>query len=43
MEFIAPGGAGGGWDLTMRTVAKTLEETKLISDSCIEYHLWDVV
>jgi len=31
MEFIAPGGAGGGWDLTMRTVAKTLEDTSLIS------------
>lgn len=31
MEFIAPGGAGGGWDLTIRTVAKTLEDAKLIS------------
>ena len=31
MEFIAPAGAGGGWDLTIRTVAKTLEDTKLIS------------
>ncbi|MFT9486128.1 tripartite tricarboxylate transporter substrate binding protein [Tepidibacillus infernus] len=31
MEFIAPAGAGGGWDLTIRTVAKTLEDTKLTS------------
>lgn len=31
MEFIAPGGAGGGWDLTIRTVAKTLDDTKLVS------------
>ena len=31
MEFIAPGGAGGGWDLTIRTVAKVLEDNKLIS------------
>ena len=31
MEFIAPGGAGGGWDLTIRTVAKVLEDTKLVS------------
>lgn len=31
MEFVAPGGAGGGWDLTIRTVAKVLEDTKLVS------------
>lgn len=31
MEFIAPAGAGGGWDLTIRTVAKTLQDTKLVS------------
>ncbi|WP_339060839.1 tripartite tricarboxylate transporter substrate binding protein [Tepidibacillus marianensis] len=31
MEFIAPAGAGGGWDLTIRTVAKTLGDTKLSS------------
>ncbi len=31
MEFIAPGGAGGGWDLTIRTVAKTLTDAKLVS------------
>jgi putative tricarboxylic transport membrane protein len=29
-EFIAPAGAGGGWDLTIRTVAKVLGETKLV-------------
>ncbi|HUX11449.1 MAG TPA: tripartite tricarboxylate transporter substrate-binding protein [Spirochaetia bacterium] len=29
MEFIAPAGAGGGWDLTIRTVAKVLAETDL--------------
>jgi putative tricarboxylic transport membrane protein len=31
MEFIAPGGAGGGWDLTIRTVSKVLEDTELVS------------
>lgn len=31
MEFIAPAGAGGGWDLTIRTVAKTLQDAKLVS------------
>lgn len=31
MEFIAPSGAGGGWDLTIRTVAKVLQDTKLVS------------
>ena len=30
MEFIAPAGAGGGWDLTIRTVSKTLQDTKLV-------------
>ena len=29
MEFIAPGGAGGGWDLTIRTVAKVLTDTEI--------------
>ncbi|SKC48392.1 tripartite tricarboxylate transporter substrate binding protein [Maledivibacter halophilus] len=29
MEFIAPSGAGGGWDLTIRTVAKVLQDTKI--------------
>ncbi len=33
MQFIAPGGAGGGWDLTIRTVAKTLKDTKLTSSN----------
>ncbi|PAB57961.1 Bug family tripartite tricarboxylate transporter substrate binding protein [Anaeromicrobium sediminis] len=31
MEFIAPGGAGGGWDLTIRTTAKTLKDANLVS------------
>lgn len=31
MEFIAPGGAGGGWDLTIRTVAKVLKDNKLVT------------
>ncbi len=30
LEFIAPSGAGGGWDLTIRTVAKVLQETELV-------------
>lgn len=30
MDFIAPGGAGGGWDLTIRTVAKVLKDSKLV-------------
>ncbi len=32
LEFIAPAGAGGGWDLTIRTVAKVLADTKLVSN-----------
>ncbi|ADO82079.1 Bug family tripartite tricarboxylate transporter substrate binding protein [Ilyobacter polytropus] len=31
MNFVAPGGAGGGWDTTIRTVAKTLKDTKLVN------------
>ncbi len=31
MDFVAPAGAGGGWDLTIRTVAKTLADTKLVT------------
>lgn len=31
MEFIAPAGAGGGWDLTIRTVGKVLTDTKLVT------------
>ena len=30
-EFIAPAGAGGGWDTTIRLVAKTLGELQLIT------------
>ncbi|MBD0785391.1 tripartite tricarboxylate transporter substrate binding protein [Vibrio sp. Y2-5] len=33
MSFIAPAGAGGGWDLTIRTVAKTLKDTKLVKSN----------
>lgn len=29
MEMIAPGGAGGGWDLTIRTVSKVLADTEI--------------
>ena len=31
MEFVAPAGAGGGWDLTIRTVGRVLQETGLVS------------
>ncbi|MDD3456219.1 tripartite tricarboxylate transporter substrate-binding protein [Sphaerochaeta sp.] len=31
MDFVAPAGAGGGWDLTIRTVGKVLADTKLVS------------
>jgi putative tricarboxylic transport membrane protein len=31
LDFVAPGGAGGGWDLTIRTTAKVLKDTKLVS------------
>ncbi|AZO94860.1 tripartite tricarboxylate transporter substrate binding protein [Iocasia frigidifontis] len=31
MEFIAPAGAGGGWDLTIRTVGKVLKDSKLVT------------
>lgn len=31
MQFIAPAGAGGGWDLTIRAVAKCLQDTKMVS------------
>lgn len=30
MSIVAPSGAGGGWDLTARAVAKTMNNTKLI-------------
>jgi putative tricarboxylic transport membrane protein len=31
MNFIAPAGEGGGWDKTIRAVAKTLKDTNLVS------------
>lgn len=33
MSMVAPSGAGGGWDLTIRTVAKTLKDTNLVSSN----------
>lgn len=30
LDFVAPAGAGGGWDLTIRTVAEVLKETRLV-------------
>jgi putative tricarboxylic transport membrane protein len=30
LDFVAPGGAGGGWDTTIRAVAQTLGETGLV-------------
>lgn len=30
LDFVAPGGAGGGWDLTIRTTAKVLKDTNLV-------------
>ncbi len=30
LDFVAPGGAGGGWDMTIRTTAKVLEDTELV-------------
>lgn len=33
LEFIAPGGAGGGWDLTIRTTAKILTDTGLVKNA----------
>lgn len=33
LEFIAPGGAGGGWDLTIRTTAKVLADTGLVEQA----------
>ncbi|MCX7774994.1 MAG: tripartite tricarboxylate transporter substrate-binding protein [Rectinemataceae bacterium] len=31
MEFVAPSGAGGGWDTTIRMVAKALADEKIVS------------
>ncbi|NDI37118.1 tripartite tricarboxylate transporter substrate binding protein [Chengkuizengella sediminis] len=33
IEVVAPGGAGGGWDTTARTVAQVLTEEELVSES----------
>ena len=33
ITIVAPSGAGGGWDLTARSIAKTLGETKLVDKS----------
>lgn len=33
LTFIAPGGAGGGWDLTIRTTAKVLADTGLVENA----------
>lgn len=30
ITLVAPSGAGGGWDLTARSIAKTMNDTKLI-------------
>ncbi|NBI29139.1 tripartite tricarboxylate transporter substrate binding protein [Chengkuizengella marina] len=32
IEVVAPGGAGGGWDTTARTVAQVLTEEELVSE-----------
>ncbi|MEG3753587.1 tripartite tricarboxylate transporter substrate binding protein [Psychromonas arctica] len=33
INMVAPAGAGGGWDLTIRTVAKTLKDTGLVESN----------
>ncbi|MFH0258670.1 Bug family tripartite tricarboxylate transporter substrate binding protein [Vibrio rumoiensis] len=33
INMVAPSGAGGGWDLTIRTVAKTLKDTGIVSSN----------
>ncbi|MFC1236534.1 Bug family tripartite tricarboxylate transporter substrate binding protein [Vibrio sp. F74] len=33
ISMVAPSGAGGGWDLTIRTVAKTLKDTGLVESN----------
>lgn len=30
VDFVCPGGAGGGWDLTIRTTAKVLQDAGLV-------------
>ena len=31
LDFVAPAGVGGGWDTTIRAVAQTLGDTKIVS------------
>lgn len=31
LDFVAPAGKGGGWDTTIRSVAKTLADTKIVT------------
>jgi len=31
LNFVAPSGAGGGWDMTIRTTAKVLKDTDLVT------------
>jgi putative tricarboxylic transport membrane protein len=31
LDFVAPAGAGGGWDLTIRSVAKALGDSRLVT------------
>lgn len=33
INMVAPSGAGGGWDLTIRTVAKTLKDTGIVDSN----------
>lgn len=33
ITIVAPSGAGGGWDLTARSIAKTMSDTKLVDES----------
>lgn len=33
ITIVAPSGAGGGWDLTARAIAKVFEETKLVEQT----------
>jgi len=36
IHFLIPGGAGGGWDTTARTVGKVLQDTGLIEEASFE-------
>lgn len=33
IQMLVPAGTGGGWDLTLRTVQKTLKDTKLVNSN----------